>query len=81
MDAVRADPEELADLPAPDAALENEALATTALEAVDERGLQHPESENGATTPDGEPEGEPLDPEGADGRLPRLAEARSRFSG
>ena len=81
VDAVLADPEDLADLLTSGEPLTNEALASAALEAVDERGLQDPESEDGAAAPDGEPEGDPFDPEGSDERLPRLAEARSRFSG
>jgi hypothetical protein len=81
VDAVLADPEDLADLLTADEPLENEALASAALEAVDERGLPDPEGEDDAATPDGEPVGEPFDPEGSDARLPRLAEARARFSG
>jgi hypothetical protein len=81
VDAVLADPEDLADLLTSGEALENEALAAVALEIVDERGLQDPQGEDGGVAPDGEPEGEPFDPDTSDERLPRLAEARSRFSG
>ena len=81
VDAVLADPEDLADLLTTGEALENEALAAVALEETDERGLDDPQAEDEGTAPDGEPAGEPFDPDTSDERLPRLAEARSRFSG
>lgn len=78
VDAVLADPEALTDYVDDEGGLENEELEYVALEAVDERGLLDPRGDEDAPTADGDPQGEPFDPDTADARLPRLAALRDR---
>ena len=74
-------PDDLADLLGEDEAPRNERLEYVALETVDERGLPDPRTDADAEPSDADPDGEPFDPDTADERLPRLAEARRRLVG